>query len=113
VTEMKAFIELAAKSLVAHPDEVVITEAEGEDGTTRVLELRCAKDDLGQIIGRGGRTIKALRTLLVTAAARTGVRAVLEVANGEGVIPDDEDVEDDEGEDEESERAEQDMGDAR
>lgn len=101
---MKAFIELVARSLVAHPDDVVITEAEGEDGTTRVLQLQCHKDDLGQIIGRGGRTIKALRTLLVTAAARSGVRAVLEVANGEGVVDDDEG----DDEDDESERAESD-----
>ena len=82
MTEMKKFIEFVAKSLVEHPGEVQTTEADGEDGKTRVLELRCHPDDIGQLIGRSGRTIKALRTLLVTAAARTGTRAVLEVADG-------------------------------
>ncbi|MBN1919242.1 MAG: KH domain-containing protein [Verrucomicrobia bacterium] len=80
---MKQFIEFVVKSLVEHPGDVQITEANGEDGKTRVLELKCHPDDVGQIIGRNGRTIKALRTLLVTAAARTGMRAVLELADGE------------------------------
>jgi len=80
VTEMKAFIEYVAKTLADHPDKVQITEVEGDDGTTRVLELQCHEDDVGRIIGRNGRTIKALRTLLTTAAARNNIRAVLEIA---------------------------------
>ena len=84
MTEIKQFVEFVAKSLVEHPGDIHITEVDGEDGKTRVLELKCHPDDVGQIIGRNGRTIKALRTLLVTAAARTGVRAVLEIADGEG-----------------------------
>ena len=74
---MKQFIEFVAKGLVDYPDEVQVSEAEGEK--TLILELRCNKEDVGKIIGRGGRTIKALRTLLVTAAAKHGVRAVLEI----------------------------------
>jgi len=77
VTEMKAFIEFVAKTLVDHPDEVEVSEIEGEKA--RVFELRCNKEDVGKIIGRNGRTIKALRTLLVTAAAKHDVRAVLEI----------------------------------
>ena len=79
MTEMKEFIEFVAKSLVDHPDEVQVAEVEGEDEKTRILELRCNKDDVGKIIGRNGRTIQALRTLLVTAAAKHGVRAVREI----------------------------------
>jgi predicted RNA-binding protein YlqC (UPF0109 family) len=80
VTDMKAFIEFVAKGLVDHPDQVQIAEAQGDDEKTLVLELRCNPDDVGKIIGRNGRTIKALRTLLVTAAARAGARAALEIA---------------------------------
>lgn len=89
---MKQFVEFVAKSLVEHPGDVHITEVDGEDGKTRVLELKCHPDDVGQIIGRSGRTIKALRTLLVTAAARTGVRAVLEIADGGEDVPGGEDT---------------------
>jgi len=77
---MKTFIEYVAKTLADHPDQVQITEVEGDDGSTRVLELRCHEDDVGRIIGRNGRTIKALRALLTTAAARNDIRAVLEIA---------------------------------
>jgi len=79
VTEMKQFIEFVAKSVVDHPNEVSVTEAESDQ--TLILELRCNKEDAGKIIGRGGRTIKALRTLLVTAGAKQGVRAVLELVD--------------------------------
>ncbi len=79
--EMKRFIEFVAKSLVDHPDEVQVAESDGEDGKTLVLELRCNKDDVGRIIGRGGRTIKALRTLLVTAAAKHDTHAALEIVD--------------------------------
>jgi len=76
---MRQFIEFVARSLVEHPDEVQVTEAEGGEQDNAILELRCNKDDIGQLIGRGGRTVKALRTLLVTAAAKRGQRAVLEI----------------------------------
>jgi predicted RNA-binding protein YlqC (UPF0109 family) len=79
VTEMKQFIEFVARSVVDHPNEVSVSEVQGEGDQTLVLELRCNKEDAGKIIGRGGRTIKALRTLLVTAGAKQGVRAVLEL----------------------------------
>jgi predicted RNA-binding protein YlqC (UPF0109 family) len=79
MTEMKQFIEFVVKSVVDHPNEVSVTEAESDQ--TLILELRCNKEDAGKIIGRGGRTIKALRTLLVTAGAKQGVRAVLELVD--------------------------------
>jgi len=77
VDEMKAFIQFVAKTLVDHPDDVEVTEVESEKAL--VFQLRCNKEDIGQIIGRGGRTIKALRTLLVTAAAKHDLRAALEI----------------------------------
>ena len=84
--EMKQFIEYVARSLVEHPDEVEVSQSEGnvsqangEGENSVVIELRCNSADAGQLIGRGGRTIKALRTLLVTAAAKHGVRAGLEI----------------------------------
>ena len=77
--EMKKFIEYVARSLVEHPDEVEVTQADGEGENAVVIEIRCNSADTGQLIGRSGRTIKALRTLLVTAAAKHGVRAGLEI----------------------------------
>jgi uncharacterized protein len=77
VTQMKEFIEYVAKSLVDYPDEVEVRQIEGEK--TTIFELKVNKSDIGKIIGRGGRTIKALRTLLVTTAAKNGLRAVLEI----------------------------------
>ncbi len=66
-----------AKALVDKPDEVEVEEFD-EDGTT-VYELTVAEDDLGKVIGKQGRTARALRTVLSAAAAKTRVRAVLEI----------------------------------
>jgi len=70
-------IEYIAKSLVDNPDEVKVTEIEGE--LTAVLELKVAKEDLGKVIGKQGRTARAMRTLLGAAAAKVKRRAVLEI----------------------------------
>jgi len=59
---MKEFIEFIARALVDHPDDVVVSEVEGEK--TTVYELRVAPEDLGKVIGRKGQTAKAIRTLI-------------------------------------------------
>ncbi|HPC18829.1 MAG: KH domain-containing protein [Kiritimatiellae bacterium] len=74
---MKELIEYVVKALVDHPDELRITEIEGE--RTIVFELRCHPEDVGKVIGKSGKTVGALRTLLSTVAARQNRRAMLEV----------------------------------
>jgi len=74
---LKPLVEYIAKSLVDHPDHVDVNEIEGEK--TTILELRVAEDDLGKIIGRHGRTAKAMRTVLNAAATKERKRAVLEI----------------------------------
>ncbi|MBL8974249.1 MAG: KH domain-containing protein [Myxococcales bacterium] len=70
-------IEYLARALVDHPDEVVVSEISGEQ--TIVLELKVAKDDLGKVIGKQGRTVKAMRALLSAASAKLRKRADLEI----------------------------------
>ena len=74
---MKALIEFVAKSLVEHPDQVHVHES--GSGSRVHLELTVAKDDMGRVIGRGGRVANAIRTLLRVAAERDGCQATLEV----------------------------------
>jgi predicted RNA-binding protein YlqC (UPF0109 family) len=74
---MKELLEYLARGLVAHPDEVVVDEVE-EDGAT-VLELSVAEDDYGSVIGRGGRTAAALRTVVKTAGTRQRRRVFLDI----------------------------------
>ena len=74
---MKELITNIAKSLVDNPDEVVVTEVEGDQ--TSVLELKVAKEDLGKVIGKQGRTARAMRTLLSAASAKNRKRTVLEI----------------------------------
>jgi len=74
---MKELIEYIAKLLVDNPEEVSVTEIEGEQ--TSVIELRVAKEDLGQVIGRQGRTATAMRTILAAASAKMKKRCVLEM----------------------------------
>jgi hypothetical protein len=74
---MKELVEYISTTLVDHPEELRITEIEGE--RTIVFELRCNPEDVGKIIGKSGKTIGAIRTLLSTVAARQNRRAVLEV----------------------------------
>ncbi len=73
---MKDLVQYLAKALVSNPDAVEIKES-ADDGA-QVLELKVAKEDLGRIIGRQGRTAKSIRTLL-NAAARDNHRVVLEI----------------------------------
>lgn len=74
---MKALIEYIAQSLVDSPDLVVVSEILGEQ--TSVIELRVAKEDLGKVIGKQGRTAKAMRTILSAASTKVRKRAVLEI----------------------------------
>ena len=74
---MKELIEYVVKALVDHPDDLRIAEIEGE--LTIVYELRCHPEDVGKVIGKSGKTVGAIRTLLSTVAARQNKRAMLEV----------------------------------
>jgi len=74
---MKELVEYIAKSLVDRPEEVSVFLEEKEDVT--VLHLSVAKEDLGKIIGRQGRTARALRTLVNAASARQEHRCILEI----------------------------------
>ncbi|MGC8720809.1 MAG: KH domain-containing protein [Thermodesulforhabdaceae bacterium] len=74
---LKNLIEQIAKALVDHPDKVRVSEIEGEQ--TSVIELKVAKEDLGKVIGRQGRTARAMRTILSAASTKLNKRAVLEI----------------------------------
>lgn len=73
---MKDLVEFIAKSLVDHPDQVRVDEVRRGDAT--VVELRVAPDDLGRVIGRQGRTARAMRNL-IAAAERGGSRTILDI----------------------------------
>ncbi len=75
--EMKDLIEYIAKVLVDNPEEVRVTELEGKQ--TSVIELRVAKEDLGKVIGKQGRTARAMRTILGAASTKLRKRSVLEI----------------------------------
>ena len=74
---MKDLIEYIAKALVDNPDNVSVTELEGKQ--TSVIELRVAKEDLGKVIGKQGRTARAMRTILGAASTKLKKRSVLEI----------------------------------
>ena len=74
---MKELILYIAKALVDKPEEVVVTEIVGEQ--TSVIELKVAKEDLGKVIGKQGRTARAMRTILSAASAKINKRSVLEI----------------------------------
>ena len=77
MSAMKDLLEEIAKALVDNPDDVSVTEVEGEQ--TTVLELRVRNEDLGKVIGRQGRTARAIRTLLAAAGMKVQKRFVLEI----------------------------------
>ena len=74
---MKELIEYIAKSLVDHADVVKVTEVDGEK--TSVIELSVAKEDMGRIIGKQGKTANAIRTLLNAASMKQKKRTILEI----------------------------------
>jgi predicted RNA-binding protein YlqC (UPF0109 family) len=75
---MRELLEFLARSLVADPDAVEVTEVEEIDGEV-VLELEVAEDDLGRVIGRGGRIANALRMVMKAAATREEKRVVVDI----------------------------------
>ena len=74
---MKELVLFLAQQLVNHPDAVEVKETQGE--TASVLELKVARDDIGRVIGKQGRTAKSIRTILNAIASRTNRRVVLEI----------------------------------
>ena len=74
---MKDLIAYIAKALVDKPEEVVVTEIVGEQ--TSVIELKVAKEDLGKVIGKQGRTARAMRTILSASSTKLKKRSVLEI----------------------------------
>jgi predicted RNA-binding protein YlqC (UPF0109 family) len=77
MSELKDLIEYVSKSLVDLPDQVEVSEIEGEQ--TTVVELKVDKSDLGKVIGKQGRTARALRTILNAASTKLRKRSVLEI----------------------------------
>jgi uncharacterized protein len=77
---MKELLEYLARGLVEEPDEVQVKELQEDDGVT-VLELSVAEDDYGNVIGRGGRTAAALRTIIKTAAAKHKRRVFVDIVD--------------------------------
>jgi predicted RNA-binding protein YlqC (UPF0109 family) len=74
---MKDLINYIAQALVDHPEQVSVNEVEGDQ--TSVLELRVAKEDIGKVIGKQGRTARAMRTIINAASAKIKKRVVLEI----------------------------------
>jgi predicted RNA-binding protein YlqC (UPF0109 family) len=74
---MKELVEYMAKRLVDHPDQVEVTEVNATRSV--IFELRVAQEDMGRVIGKGGRVANAMRTLLRVAATKQGRRARLEI----------------------------------
>ena len=77
MSELRDLIEYVGKALVDLPDNVEVTEIEGEQ--TTVIELKVDKSDLGKVIGKQGRTARALRTILNAASTKLKKRSVLEI----------------------------------
>jgi predicted RNA-binding protein YlqC (UPF0109 family) len=74
---MKELVQFLAQQLVNNPDSVEVKETQGD--TASILELRVAKEDLGRVIGKQGRTAKSIRTILNAVASRTNRKVVLEI----------------------------------
>lgn len=74
---MKELVEVMAKALVDKPEEVSVKEVDGE--RTTVFELRVSASDLGKVIGKQGKTARAMRTILGAAGTKLGKRCVLEI----------------------------------
>ena len=74
---MKELVEVIAKSLVDHPDEVVVTENEKEDAV--IIELKVGSSDMGKVIGRQGRIAKAIRTVVKAASSKSDKKVVVDI----------------------------------
>ncbi|MBS5523594.1 MAG: KH domain-containing protein [Clostridiales bacterium] len=74
---MKELVEVIAKALVDHPDEVVVTEK--QDAKSVILELKVAQEDMGKVIGKQGRIAKAIRTVVKSAASKDDKKVIVEI----------------------------------
>ncbi len=74
---MKELVEVIAKALVDHPDQVVVTETETENAT--VLELKVAETDMGKVIGKQGRIAKAIRSVVKAAASKEEKKVIVDI----------------------------------
>lgn len=77
MSELKELVEFTVKAIVDKPEDVEVTNVEGE--TSTVMELKVAKEDLGKVIGKKGKTITALRTILGATRTQKDKRQILEV----------------------------------
>jgi predicted RNA-binding protein YlqC (UPF0109 family) len=77
MSSLKELVEFIAKSIVDDPSQVHVSEIEGEASV--ILELRVGPEDMGRVIGKGGRTVNAMRTLVKVLAAKQGRRVTLEI----------------------------------
>ena len=75
---MRELVEVIAKALVDHPEEVVVTEK--EDGKALVLEVKVAESDMGKVIGKQGRIAKAIRAVVKAAAAKEDKKVIVDIA---------------------------------
>ena len=75
---MRELVEVLAKALVDHPEEVVVTEK--EDGKALVLEVKVAESDMGKVIGKQGRIAKAIRSVVKAAAAKEDKKVIVDIA---------------------------------
>jgi predicted RNA-binding protein YlqC (UPF0109 family) len=76
---LKELIHTIAQELVDHPDQVEVTEIPGDNNS--VIELRVAKDDIGKVIGKEGRTAQSMRTILTAVSQKLGRRAHLDIVD--------------------------------
>ncbi len=76
---LKELIQTIAVALVDHPDQVVVTEIPGDNNS--LIELRVAKEDIGKVIGKEGRTAQSMRTLLTALSTKIGKRAHLDIVD--------------------------------
>lgn len=74
---MKELVEVIARALVDHPDEVIVTET--NNGKEIVLELKVAPEDMGKVIGKQGRIAKAIRSVVKAAAAKDDIKVILDI----------------------------------
>ena len=74
---MKELVEVIAKSLVEHPDEVVVTENEKDDAV--IIELKVGPSDMGKVIGRQGRIAKAIRTVVKAASSKSSKKVIVDI----------------------------------
>ena len=77
MSSLKELVEFMAKSIVDDPSQVHVSEIEGEASV--ILELRVGPEDMGRVIGKGGRTANAMRSLVKVLAAKQGKRVTLEI----------------------------------